>query len=160
MSCARRLIFGRNPRRTTVRILVLAAVSAITFTWVLIPVRADGDSMLPTYSSGRLTLVNRMAYVRSRPRRGDIVAIRLAGPSVVYIKRVIGLPGERLAVLDGQVLINGEPLLEPYVRHQRRLWQLDELTLGPDEYYVVGDNRGASDFGAVAAARILGRLVF
>ena len=160
MSRARRLIFGRNPRRTTVRILVLAAVSAITFTWVLIPVRADGDSMLPTYSSGRLTLVNRMAYVRSRPRRGDIVAIRLAGPSVVYIKRVIGLPGERLAVLDGQVLINGEPLLEPYVRHQRRLWQLDELTLGPDEYYVVGDNRSASDFGAVAAARILGRLVF
>ena len=142
------------------RILVLAAVSAITFTWVLIPVRADGDSMLPTYSSGRLTLVNRMAYVRSRPRRGDIVAIRLAGPSVVYIKRVIGLPGERLAVLDGQVLINGEPLLEPYVRHQRRLWQLDELTLGPDEYYVVGDNRSASDVGAVAAARILGRLVF
>lgn len=159
MSTARRIIFGPNPRRTTVRIAVLALVCIVVFGWVLLPVRADGDSMLPTYASGRLTLVNRMAYIRSSPRRGDIVAIRLAGPRVVYIKRVVGLPGERLSVEDGQVLIDGSPLLEPYVRHQHE-WNFEEVTLGAHEFFVVGDNRGTSTFGRVEAERILGRLVF
>jgi signal peptidase I len=155
----RRVIFGANPRRTTVRILVLAAVSIVTFKWILMPVRADGDSMLPTYYSGNLTLVNRLAYVSNRPKRGDIVAIRLAGPRVVYIKRVVGLPGERISIVDGEVLIDGSPLLEPYVRHGR-VWNVDEVTLAPSEYFVIGDNRGASDFGRVEAERILGRLLF
>jgi signal peptidase I len=159
VSTARRIIFGRNPRRTTVRIVVLAAVCVVTFGWVLLPVRADGDSMLPTFASGKLSLVNRLAYVSSKPRRGDIVAIRLAGPSVVYIKRIIGLPGERLLVDEGQIHINGVPLVEPYVRHQR-MWSVEEVTLGADEYFVVGDNRGVSDAGTIEAERILGRLVF
>lgn len=159
MGTVRRIIFGENPRRTTVRILVLAVVSAITFRWILMPVRADGDSMLPTYYSGNLTLVNRMAYVRNSPQRGDIVAIRLAGTHVVYIKRVIALPGERISVTEGDVLINGKPLVEPYVRHHRP-WDVEEVMLAPREYFVVGDNRGTSDFGRVGADRIVGRLVF
>jgi signal peptidase I len=159
VSKVRRVVFGANPRRTTVRILVLAAVSVITFRWILMPVRADGDSMLPTYNSGNLTLVNRMAYVNSQPKRGDVVAIRLAGPGVVYIKRVVALPGEQIEVRDGEVLIDGVPLVEPYVRH-RRTWRVDAVTLGPDEYFVVGDNRGTSDFGRVERERIVGRLLF
>ena len=141
------------------RILVLAAVSVVTFKWILMPVRADGDSMLPTYYSGNLTLVNRLAYLNNRPKRGDIVAIRLAGPRVVYIKRVIGLPGERLSVVDGEISIDGMPLAEPYVRHHRA-WNVEEVTLAPNEYFVVGDNRGTSDFGRVEADRILGRLLY
>ena len=159
MSSVRRIVFGTNPRRTTVRILVLGAISVVTFGWILTPVRADGDSMLPTYASGRFGLVNRMAYKSTSPRRGDIVAIRLAGPHVLYIKRVIALPGERISVEDGQVFVNGELLAEPYVRHQRA-WRLAEVVLGPEEYFVAGDNRVASDSGRVEGARILGRLVF
>ena len=164
MSNVRRIIFGPNPRRTTVRVFVLAGVSIITFGWILTPVRTEGTSMLPTYASGRLTLVNRLAYVGHVPQRGDIVAIRLAGPSVVYIKRVVGLPGERVAVKDGQVYINGSPLTEPYVRHQRA-WNADEVTVATNEYFVAGDNRGmteygATDYGRVESERILGRLVF
>jgi signal peptidase I len=155
----RRIVFGANPRRTTVRILVLTIASAITFGWILVPVRADGDSMLPTYYSGNLSLVNRMAYFKSGPHRGDVVAIRLAGRSVVYIKRIIALPGERLAVVEGDVMINGQSLFEPYVRH-RRAWDVQEITLGPREYFVVGDNRGTSDFGSVQADKIVGRLMF
>ena len=115
--------------------------------------------MLPTYYSGNFTIVNRLAYFNEKPKRGDVIAIRLAGPRVVYIKRIIALPGERLSVTDGEVTINGAPLVEPYVRHNRS-WELEEVTLGPDEYFVVGDNRGTSDFGRVNADRILGRLMF
>jgi signal peptidase I len=146
-----------------VRVLVLAGVSFITIRWVLIPIRTQGVSMLPTYQSGTFNLVNRLSYVATSPRRGDVVAIRLAGPNVVYVKRIVGLPGERVAVSEGQLRINGEAVLEPYVRH-RRPWDVAEVTLGPDEYFVMGDNRGMSagdhDFGRVESDRILGRVVF
>ena len=127
--------------------------------WVILPVRTDGDSMLPTYTSGSFNLVNRLAYFNARPKRGDIVAIRLAGTSVVIIKRIIALPGERISVNDGSVRINDHPLDEPYVRHNRA-WNLEEVTLGPHEYFVAGDNRVASDVGRTDAERIVGRLMF
>jgi signal peptidase I len=163
LASARDILFGRHPRRTTVRVLLLIVASLVVFRWVLIPVRTDGVSMEPTYESGRLNLVNRLAYLSSRPARGDVVAIRLAGLHVLYIKRVVGLPGERIAISAGEVQIDGAPLIEPYVQH-RRPWELPEVQLGPAEYFVVGDNRGmaAADhtFGRVDAFRIVGRVVF
>jgi signal peptidase I len=146
-----------------VRVLVLAAVSFVTFKWILIPIRTEGSSMLPTYGPGQLNLVNRMAYTSSSPARGDIVAIQMAGPHVLYVKRVIGLPGERVRVSEGLVQINGVTLTEAYVRN-RRPWEVPEVTLGGNEYFVIGDNRGMAasehDFGRVDRERILGRIVF
>jgi len=160
---AKSILFGTNPRRTTVRVLVLIVLSVITFRWILLPVRTDGISMEPTYEPGRLNLVNRLAYLSSTPARGDVVAIRLAGLHVLYIKRVVALPGERVAIVEGEVRIDGRALPEPYVHH-RRPWNLPEVELGPAEYFVVGDNRGmnAADhtFGRVDAVRIVGRVVF
>jgi signal peptidase I len=159
----RHLTFGRNPRLTAVRILVLIGVAAVLLNWVLIPVRAEGISMEPTYTSGRLILVNRLAYRFSTPDRGDIVAIRLAGPHVLYIKRIVALPGERVRITEGEVAIDGRPLIEPYVATRRR-WNVPEVLLGADEYFVIGDNRGMNaadhDFGRVDRARILGRVLF
>ena len=163
MNLTRRLIFGRNPRRTAVRVLVLASISFVTFRWVLIPMRAEGISMLPTYQSGSLNLVNRLAYLNQKPSRGDIVAIKLAGPHVLYVKRIIALPGERISLTEGQVYVNGVPLLEPYVRN-RSPWDVSEVTLTSREYFVIGDNRGMRatdhDFGRVDVSRIVGRIVF
>jgi signal peptidase I len=159
----RRLIFGENPRRTTVRILILAAVSVLTFGWILLPVRTEGVSMMPTYRSGSLNLVNRLAFAMEPPQRGDVVAIRLAGPHAVYIKRIVGLPGERIAITDGTVRINGQSLDEPYVRN-RSAWTLPEVQLGSDEYFLIGDNRGMReeehDFGRAHRSRIVGKVLF
>jgi signal peptidase I len=125
--------------------------------------RAEGISMLPTYQSGSLNLVNRLAYRNREPSRGDIVAIRLAGPHVLYVKRIIALPGERISMTAGQVYVNGTPLIEPYVRN-RNPWDVPEVTLTSREYFVVGDNRGMRasdhDFGRVDVSRIVGRIVF
>jgi signal peptidase I len=163
VTLTRRLVFGRHPRRTLVRVLVLAVVSFVTFGWVLIPVRAEGISMLPTLQSGSLHLVSRISYSYARPSRGDVIAIRLAGPHVLYVKRVIALPGERIRFVQGQVYIDGVPLNEPYVRN-RRTWDVHEVQLSPREYFVVGDNRGMRaadhDFGRVDVSRIVGKLLF
>ena len=163
MSLTRRLIFGSNPRRTAVRVLVLTAVSFALFTWVLLPVRAEGISMQPTYEPGSFRLVYRFAFRGRPPARGDIVAIRLAGTRVVYVKRVVGLPGERLRIRGGQVLIDGSPLDEPYVRN-RRPWDYAEVEIGTEEYFVVGDNRGMNlrdhAMGRVDVDRIVGRVIF
>jgi len=159
----RRLVFGSNPRRTSVRILVLAAAAFVLLRWIVTPVRTQGISMLPTFESGRLHLVNRIAYAFGPPARGDIVAIRLAGPHVLYIKRIVALPGERVRIVEGQVQINGVGLDEPYVRN-RRPWETPEVQLSNHEYFVAGDNRGMSagdhDFGQVDAERIIGKVVF
>lgn len=163
MNLTRRLVIGADPRRTAVRIAVLAAVSFVTFGWILIPMRADGISMSPTYESGSLHLVNRLAFAARPPARGEVIAIRLAGPHVLYVKRVIALPGERFEIIDGQVYINGAPLPEPYV-HNRRPWNVPAVTLTSREYYVIGDNRGmlARDhsFGRIDASRILGKVIY
>lgn len=163
VSFQRRILVGRHPRRTAVRILILAIISLATFGWILTPVRVHGISMEPTYRDGGFNLVNRFIYRFRAPARGDVVAIRLAGPHVLYIKRIVALPTERVAIVEGVVQINGVPLAEPYVR-QRQTWNYDEVVVGPREYFVIGDNRGMRvrdhDFGRVDARRILGRLVF
>jgi len=163
VSLTRRLVFGSNPRRTIVRIAVLAAVSFVTFSWILIPMRADGASMQPTYESGSFHLVNRLAFTLHSPTRGDVIGIRLAGPHVLYVKRIIALPGERFEIVDGEVRINGSRLDEPYVQ-QRIPWNVPAVTLTSREYYVIGDNRGmpARDhsFGRIDASRIVGKVIF
>lgn len=126
------------------------------------PLWASGISMAPSIADGEFLLVNRVAYVFGRPRRGDVVAIRLAGGAAALVKRVIGLPGERVTIARGVVLVNGQPLDEPYVA-QRAEWDVPEVILGINEYFVVGDNRGMPaknhDFGSTHASRLMGRLI-
>ena len=163
MSLTRRLVFGRQPRRTLLRIAILAVVSAGVFGWMLTPIRVRGISMEPAYEDGAFNLVNRFVYRLRDPARQDVVAIRLAGPSVLYVKRIVGLPGERIAIIDGIVHVNGAALPEPYVQ-KRQPWNVEEVTVGPLEYFVIGDNRGMRagdhDFGRVDGRRILGALLF
>jgi signal peptidase I len=158
------LLVGRHPRRTAIRAAILVALCAVVFGVVLRPVRAHGVSMTPTILDGDLVFLNTLAYALGRPiRRGDVVGIRLTGPNLVYVKRVVALPYERVAILAGQVLVDGQRVDEPYVRH-RAPWEYAQVQLGEDEYFVVGDNRGMQqewhDFGRVSRDRIRGKVVF
>lgn len=158
-----RWLAGRNPRRTLIRAGLLVAAAYVVFGYVLMPVRGNGISMAPTIEHGQLIFINRLAYRFREPRRGDIVAVRMAGPSVVYVKRLLGLPGDRIRIDAGRVSINGEPLAEPYAR-TRDDWFLAEATLGENSYFVVGDNRTMRmelhDMGTVPRARLIGPLAF
>jgi len=158
-----RWVAGADPRRTAIRVAVLVVVAYLTFSYVLLPVRGDGISMTPTIESGDLIFINRLTYRLREPRRGEVVAIRMAGRSVVYVKRLIGLPGDRLKIDHGNVSINDEWIKEPYAR-KRDDWSLDEVTLNRDEYFVVGDNRTMPmplhDMGTVPRARLIGAQLF
>ena len=180
------VLVGRRPSFTLVRIVVLVVVTFTLFGFILLPVRVDGPSMLPTYRTGGVNLVNRFAYLRHEPRRGDVVTIRISGdeysagellsdllhvrlqfrrlfrPSLMYMKRVVALPGETLAFSDGRLLINGEPQDEPYLKFSCR-WERGPLKLEADQFYVVGDNRSMRmedhTCGPAKRARIVGKVM-
>jgi signal peptidase I len=153
---------GRNPRHTLIRLAILVVSSFIVFNFVLLPIRVTGISMLPTYQDRSINVVNRLAYLHHAPQRGDVVSIRFAGNHVMYMKRIIALPGETVGFHQGHVIINDQVLDEPYEKDASD-WNVPDVKLGPDEYYVVGDNRtmSAADhvFGRVTRDRIVGRVL-
>lgn len=177
----KRIVFGRKPKRTLIRAAVLAVVVFGTCKFILLPVRIVGVSMEPTYRSDAINFINRLAYVVGKPHRGDVVAVRysntpfdgsvrmtvlrrvFAGPSVLLLKRIVALPGETIAITNGIVYINGEPLAEPYVK-ARAQWQLRPIKLADNEYFLIGDNRGMDqrehEFGRAEANRIVGKILW
>ncbi len=158
----RTVLIGRRPKRTLARLAVLVVGSFIVFKFILLPIQIVGPSMLPTYPEKGINLVNRLAYLWHEPRRGDVVSIRLAGESVMYMKRIVGLPGETVAFAGGHVVIDGKPLNEPYVKLPCN-WERAPVKLGPDEYFVVGDNRSMPKeyhtFGELKRWRIAGKVL-
>ncbi len=128
------------------------------FNWVLWPVKVLGTSMLPNYQDGSRHFINKLAYWSAKPQRGDVVGVQ-APNGDTYIKRIIGLPGERLTFTNGVVAVNGVLLQEPYIE-TRVPWEVKPASLGPTDYYVMGDNRAVSVYGAVPFERIVGKVVF
>ena len=155
-----RLLVGRRPARTLARLVVLVLGSFVLFKFFFLPIRVVGNSMAPTYNNGRINLVNRMAFRWHPPKRGDVVAVQLDKSRLVLLKRVVGLPGEHLAIRAGHVVINGRRLDEPYANVADLPPSQDEMVLGPDQYFVIGDNRDISAFGAVHEHEVLGKVVF
>jgi len=163
----RRALIGRRPKRTLARIVVLVVTAFVLTRFVFLPIRVDGGSMLPTYKEHGVNFVNRLAYLFHEPRRGDVVAIRLADqsvmfPQILYMKRIDGLPGETIAFHEGHALINGSILHEPYVKYDCD-WERTPVTLGPGQYFVVGDNRNMPiedhTMGEPHRNRILGKIL-
>lgn len=138
-----------------------ALAVALVVVWLVrqtiwIPVLIVGESMQPTLRSGRLAGVNRLAYRRHAPRRGDIVAVWTGRD--LMIKRVVGLPGEDIGACDGIFQVNGVPLAEPYVG-LRHWWSIAPGRLDAESYVVAGDNRSETLVAVVHRSRIVGRLV-
>ena len=120
-----------------------------------------GDSMNDTLMTGDVALLSRWDYLLGEPQRGDIAQLELEQRGGLYLKRVIGLPGETVEITDGVVYIEGRPLNEPYVTPSEDDYYIE---LGWDEYFVLGDNRAVSydsreeDFGAVSIGCFRGRV--
>ena len=128
------------------------------------PGQVSGFSMEPRIASDEYVLIDALAFRFGKPSRGDIVAFRHASAGrAVYIKRVIGIPGDRVAIRAGTVRVNGVALAEPYV-HFRDGRSFPEVAVPAGSYYVLGDNRGNSEdsraWGFVPENAFIGRAMF
>lgn len=127
------------------------------------PFHVLGPSMEPTYRSGQTVLVQ--DYASTDPQRGDVVIFHpLENAQLPSMKRVVGLPGERVRVeAQGAVTINGAPLHEPYIKTGGNPLGVIAVTLGLGEYFLLGDNRPNSfdsrSFGPIPRADIVGKVV-
>ena len=145
----------------TIAIAVAAVLLIKAF--VVNPYRIPSSSMEPTLHCARpgpgceakfndRVIANRFILHFRRPHRGDIIVFKpppqveqACGAGGTYVKRLIGLPGERLAQRNGIVYVNGEQLEEPYIKPDRRGGRdFGPITLGPGEYFMMGDNRAMS----------------
>lgn len=127
--------------------------------------------MEPTFQSGDYILTSRVTYKMRAPERGDVVVFKSPkNPDIEYIKRIIGLPGDKLLFENGNILINGKLLQENYIAAQTNLWEGGyvkegaELTIPDGDIFVMGDNRPRSsdsrEFGPVAEETIIGQVFF
>ena len=126
--------------------------------------------MKPILRNGDVVLVNRIVYNASRPKRGDIIVFKPKGNenSHYYIKRIIGLPGETVEIIENHVYINGEKLKEDYKTTDINDVGIvsEKMQLASDEYFVLGDDRENSedsrnaDVGNVKRSYIYGKAWF
>lgn len=147
-------------------LILSAGISILIITFLYQPVRVEGTSMLPRLEDHDRLFINKFVYHVESIQRGDVVVFHYPrDPEKSYIKRVIAVPGDRLAIEDGQVLLNGHPLAETYVPEQfRDTRSMDETVIPPDSYFMMGDHRSISsdsrEFGPVARDLIYGKAVF
>ena len=126
--------------------------------------RVQGQSMAPALLHGDYVLVRALTKPARQPRRGDVVVVTMT--EVSHIKRVVGLPGERLVFEEGTLLVDGAKLSEPYLRGLPSYLGLEtfEYSLAADAYFVMGDNRAHSTdsrhFGPVLCSQVEGTVVW
>lgn len=159
--------------RLLLRDLVFALMIAVlVVVFIVQPVKVEGTSMLPRLHDGERIFVNKLIYYdeyRWAPTvdRGDIVVFWFPDdPSKSYIKRVVGLPGDKVEIHDGIVRVNGFDLDETYLdaSHNLAHRSLPEVYVKPNYYFVMGDNRDNSSdsriWGLVPKKYIYGKALF
>lgn len=153
---------------TWIRDLAISlAVSAFVIVFLYQPVKVEGGSMMPSLTNRERIFVNKFVYRLEPVERGDIVVFRYPrDPSLSFIKRVIGVPGDRIRIDDGQVYVNGKALEEDYLSpgFVDRDQSFAETVIAPHQYFVMGDHRNMSDdsrdFGALDQSYIYGKAAF
>lgn len=164
-----------EPASLLIWIVGIIILVKIVQAFLIQPFIVDGASMLPTYHNQEFLLVDKLSYKLGSPHRGDVMIFKLYENNdnpyegKHLIKRVLGLPGERVVVKNGTTRIyntenpNGFLLEEPYVSYNDLQKEVD-LTLDEDHYFVMGDNRAQSydsrDWGALDKENIKGQVLF
>lgn len=152
--------------KSFLREIVETIVLALVIYWVVslgfLQFRVIQTSMEPNFHDGQRLVVSKLAYLFHPPERGDVIIFHPPNnPGKDYIKRVIGLPGETVAIRKGRVYIDGRRLKEPYIAEVNRSGSWGPFIVGQDEYFVLGDNRDNSSdsrsWGMLPGKNIIGK---
>lgn len=138
----------QQPTSVVIREIVETLLLTLFIFWIVNTAtgryRVQGHSMLPTLHEGEYLIINKLSYYLDEPRRGDIIVLHFPRDrSREYIKRVIGVPGDRIEIDDSTVRVNGVPLTEPYV-NGTPVYRHESWTVPEGQYFVMGDNRNNS----------------
>lgn len=155
--------------------IIVGVLAYLLRLFVLQPFIVEGSSMQPEFQTNDYLLVDKFSYYIHEPKRGDIIVFRYPfNPTVNYVKRIIGLPGERVLVDKGKITIfsdaypDGRRLTEPYLTENEATLLpsgavRSEYVVPNDKYFVLGDNRGASsdsrEWGFLPQEEVVGRVI-
>jgi len=152
-------------RSLVVGLLILFGVVVLIRSFLVSWYPVVSESMAPTVDRGDIVIVDKFTWRLSDLDRGEVVTFTLPNNDDPLIKRVVGLPGDRISIEDAILRVNGVEVPEPYVDHRR----VDGLYFGPvvvppDHVFLLGDNRFASidsrDYGAVPVEAVTGRYLW
>ena len=150
---------GSSLFREIVETLLLTVVIFVLVNTITGRFRIDGSSMEPNLHDGEYVIVNRIMYRLQAPQRGDVVVFQRDGKRE-FIKRIIGLPSETIEIRGNRVLVNGTAIEEPYIA-QPSGYSMEARKIGPNEYFVLGDNRNNSsdshNWGTIPQSAIDGK---
>jgi signal peptidase I len=157
-------------------IVIALSIFLIIYLFVASPHQVNGQSMVPNFQSGDYVLSDKISYRVGNPKRGDVIVFHAPeaancpkGTGCDFIKRVIGLPGESVTVHDNHLYVNEKQLEEPYIPKDFQILPGNAtkgraVVLGPDEYFVSGDNRPFSSdsraWGPIHKSDIVGKAFF
>jgi signal peptidase I len=148
--------------REIIETIFIAGILFLAVNLVTARIKVEGSSMEPSLHDGEFVVINRLAYRWAEPERGEIIVFRYPlDPERRFIKRIIGLPGDKLKVDQGTVFVNGTPLEEPYI-NASPIYN-GEWTIKADRFFVLGDNRNNSsdsqNWGSLKTEDIIGKAV-
>lgn len=149
-------------------IVVALALFVVVYLFLYQPHQVKGASMEPNFLDGQYILTNKYEYRFGNPKRGDVIVFKSPqNPDIDYIKRIIGLPGEKVKLINNHYFINGIELVEPYIATElytyngAYLREGMEITVPQHQYFVSGDNRPRSsdsrEWGPIERGSIIGK---
>lgn len=149
--------------REILETLLLTAAIYLLVNFTVGRFRIDGDSMEPSMHNGQYVLVSKLSYRFGEPRRGDVIVFRFPNnPDRDFIKRIIGLPGDRVEIVDGTVRVNGVEIAEPYISAAPTYE--GDWVVEASKFFVLGDNRNYSSdshaWGLLDRSAIIGKAWF
>lgn len=139
-------------------VIIIIILKIFVFNFILV----KGDSMNPKYKNNDFMFLNKIIYSFKSIRRGEVIVLKYRNNDL--IKRVIGLPNDKIKVENGKLYINNKEVKENYINSYTASYDFDEITLKDNEYFVMGDNRYNSydsrNFGTIMKNNIIGRVEF
>ena len=148
----------KKEKKFLLLVMIIILFKIFIFNFILV----KGDSMNPKYKNNDFMFLNKIIYSFKPIRRGEVIVLKYRNNDL--IKRVIGLPNDKIKVENGKLYINNKEVKENYINSYTASYDFDEITLKDNEYFVMGDNRYNSydsrNFGTITKNNIIGRVEF